>query len=174
MAANRKVLSIDNNAHLIAKAKSRLEGAGIDVKILHADSFDLSPEDIAAIKDFAPKGIVGWFIGSHPDDVDKRTPPSTSMDKKSKQYRENIADLIVSTALCLKSVEWISAAARTGSSFVCTYVINMVTVLCAIRAIPILMGKPELAMSVAARWRMPCVPTCGTFARSRMRRQPLV
>ncbi len=66
-----------------------------------------------------------------------------------------------------------SAAARIGSSSVCTYVMNCVTVLCAVRAIPTLMGTPELAMSVAARWRMPCVPTCGTLARSRMRFQEL-
>ena len=35
-----------------------------------------------------------------------------------------------------------------------------------------LTGTPELAMSVAARWRMPCVPTWGTPARFRMRFQP--
>lgn len=116
LAANRKVLSIDNNAHLISKANSRLEGSGLDVKILHADIFDLSPENIAAIKDFAPKGIAGWFIGSHPDDVEKRTPHSTPMNEKFKKYRENIEDLIVSTALRLESAEWIHLANRGAAS----------------------------------------------------------
>jgi hypothetical protein len=48
---------------------------------------------------------------------------------------------------------------------------NIVTVLCAVSAMPTLTGMPELAMSVADRWPMPCVPTGGTPARSRMRRQ---
>ncbi|MFA5718642.1 MAG: hypothetical protein WC952_13095 [Desulfobulbaceae bacterium] len=47
---------------------------------------------------------------------------------------------------------------------------NIATVLCAVSAMPTLSGTPELAMSVAERWRMPWVPTFGTPARSRMRR----
>src|SRR4029453_14076428 len=38
--------------------------------------------------------------------------------------------------------------------------------------LPTFTGTPELAISVVARWRMPCVPTCGTSARSRIRFQP--
>lgn len=114
LATNRRVLSIDNNMHLIGSAKNLLEGAGIDANIIHADFFDLSPQDVAVIKDFSPKGIIGWFIGSHPDDMDKRTPSSTPMNEKSKKYRENIEDLIVSEKLCPHSVEWIHLASRGG------------------------------------------------------------
>jgi hypothetical protein len=37
---------------------------------------------------------------------------------------------------------------------------------------PTLVGTPELAMSVVERWRMPCVPTCGTPAALSTRHQP--
>jgi hypothetical protein len=50
---------------------------------------------------------------------------------------------------------------------------NIVTVLCAVSAMPTFTGIPEFAISVAERCRMPCVPMRGSPARPRMRRQPL-
>jgi hypothetical protein len=49
---------------------------------------------------------------------------------------------------------------------------NIATVLCAVSAMPTLTGMPELAMSVAERWRMPCVPTCAAPAALSARLQP--
>lgn len=50
--------------------------------------------------------------------------------------------------------------------------IGMATVLCAVNAMPTLTGMPELAMSVAERCRMPCVPTCAAPAALSVRVQP--
>ena len=49
---------------------------------------------------------------------------------------------------------------------------NMVTVLCAVSAMPTFTGMPEFAISVAALCRMPCVPTRETPARTRIRLHP--
>lgn len=110
LALTRKVLSIDNNEHIIKKALTALEGKNLDVSIINADIFELSPQSISTIEQFAPKGIVAWFIGSHPDDVDKRTPLTTTPLEKPKKYRENIEDLLLSVSP--SSVEWIHLANR--------------------------------------------------------------
>jgi hypothetical protein len=112
LAQKRQVLSIESNDLLLRKAKSSLEGQGLDVKFLYADVFELSQEHVSNIKAFSPKGIVCWFIGSHADHYIKYTPDTPSIFDKPKKYRENIEDALLSQNLCPESIEWIHLANR--------------------------------------------------------------
>ncbi|MDA8453062.1 class I SAM-dependent methyltransferase [Acidovorax sp. NCPPB 3859] len=112
LAKSRHVLAIDNNDHLINLARRRLETHGVAANIIKSDLFEPSDEVIEAITAFQPKVIVGWFIGSHPDDNDKRTPANLRIDEKPKVYRENVEDRLVRLPLCPASVEWVHTVNR--------------------------------------------------------------
>jgi len=116
LASTRSVISIENNEYLIEKSAGILKDLDSPPKILHADIFDLGIDVESQIKDFAPKVLVGWFIGSHPDDIDLRTPTSLPINEKPKKYRENIEDLITTKLASNKSVEYIHLANRAGAS----------------------------------------------------------
>ncbi len=112
LATNRPVLAIDNNAHLIGLARSRLNTNGVNAEIIQSDLFEPSDDLLKAIEAFQPKVVVGWFIGSHPDDNDKRTPADLRIDQKPKVYRENVEDRLVALPLCPPSVEWVHTVHR--------------------------------------------------------------
>lgn len=114
LASTRSVLSIDNNEHLVSLANTSLVKKGVATKIIYADLFTLSEKEVNEIQAFAPKGIVCWFIGSHPDDVDKRTSTPLAISERPKKYRENIEDLLLTGKLCLPTIEWIHLANRVG------------------------------------------------------------
>lgn len=112
LAKNRPVLAIDNNVHLIDLARSRLKDHGVTAEVVNSDLFEPSDELLKAITEFQPKVVVGWFIGSHPDDNDKRTPANLRIDEKPKVYRENVEDRLVDLPLCPASVEWVHTVHR--------------------------------------------------------------
>lgn len=112
LATSRSVLAIDNNVHLIDLARSRLRAHGVAAEVIRSDLFEPSDELINAIEAFQPKVVVGWFIGSHPDDNDKRTPANLRIDEKPKVYRENVEDRLVALPLCPASVEWVHTVQR--------------------------------------------------------------
>lgn len=114
LAASRKVLALDNNVHLVKMARSRLEAAGENAEIIVADIFEPSPECINAIKEFAPKIIVGWFLGSNADDQEKYVSENLPPDEQAKKYRENVEDAIFKEEICPPSVEWVHLALRGG------------------------------------------------------------
>lgn len=114
LAASRPVLAVDNNPHLIDLARALLQKHGAGVDIIQCDLFLPSAELLAAIKNFQPKVIVGWFIGSHPDDNDKWTPTELRIDQKPKVYRENVEDRLVVEPFCPPSVEWIHTVQRAA------------------------------------------------------------
>lgn len=116
LASDRKVLSIDNNEHLIEKASQTLKGMDSPPAIIHADVFELTEENLSSIKDLSPKVVTGWFIGSHADDIDKRTDSSLEIYEKPKLYREGIEDIIVGKLGAIDTVEWIHLANRGGVS----------------------------------------------------------
>jgi len=86
LASSRKVLALDNNVHLVEKARSRLAAAKVDAEIVVADVLSPSPRCVAAIKEFAPKVIVGWFLGSNADDHDKYVPADVPSNERPKKY----------------------------------------------------------------------------------------
>ncbi len=112
LATNRPVLAIDNNAYLIGLARSRLNTHGVTAQIIQSDLFEPSEDLLKAIEAFQPKVVVGWFIGSHPDENDKRTPADLRIDEKPKVYRENVEDRLVALPLCPPSVEWVHTVQR--------------------------------------------------------------
>lgn len=112
LTATRKVLAADNNMDLIQLARVRLQANAKTAQIIHSDLFEPTTELITAITSFEPKVIIGWFIGSHPDDNDKRTPAHLAADEKPKVYRESVEDRLVVPPLCHSSVEWIHTAQR--------------------------------------------------------------
>ena len=114
LASTRSVLAIDNNEHLVSLANASLVAKGVAARIIHADLFALSEKEKNEIQAFTPKGIVSWFIGSHPDDVDRRTSLSLAITERPKKYRENIEDLLLTEMLCQPTVEWIHLANRVG------------------------------------------------------------
>jgi hypothetical protein len=114
LATNRPVLAIDNNAHLINLARSRLNTHGVNAEIIQSDLFEPSEDLLKAIEAFMPKVVVGWFIGSHPADNDKRTPASLPIDQKPKVYRENVEDRLAVPPLCPPSVEWVHTVHRAA------------------------------------------------------------
>ncbi|WP_316672966.1 class I SAM-dependent methyltransferase [uncultured Tolumonas sp.] len=112
LASDRKVLSIDNNEHLIEKTSQTLKDMESPPTIIHADIFELTSEILSSIRDFSPIVVTGWFIGSHADDIDKRTDPSLAIYKKPKLYRESIEDIIVGKIGAIDTVEWVHLANR--------------------------------------------------------------
>lgn len=114
LARTRPVLAIDNNPKLIKLARRTVRDAGVGAELLHNDVFTVIAPTANAIASFAPDGIVCWFAGSHPDDVDRRTSPNLPMAERPKQYRENIEDRLLLPPLCADSVEWIHLANRVG------------------------------------------------------------
>lgn len=112
LATSRPVLAVDSNPHLIGLARARLQSHGVSAEIIQSDLFEPSTDLLTAIKDFQPKVIVGWFIGSHPDDNDKRTPANLRIEQKPKVYRENVEDRLVIAPLCPPSVEWVHTVQR--------------------------------------------------------------
>lgn len=112
LAASRPVLAIDNNPHLIERARARLQTHGAIAEIIQSDLFEPSDDLLKAIEAFQPKVVVGWFIGSHPDDNDKRTPTDLRAEQKPKVYRENVEDRLVVAPLCPPSVEWVHTVQR--------------------------------------------------------------
>nr|WP_279183757.1 class I SAM-dependent methyltransferase [Acetobacter syzygii] len=112
LAKNRAVLALDNNPDLISLAQARLQKSGVNVGIIQSDLFEPSTQLLDAIEAFAPKVVVGWLIGSHPDDNDKRTSPDLDALQKPKEYREKVEDRLVSMPLCASSVEWVHTAFR--------------------------------------------------------------
>ncbi|MEZ8614759.1 rRNA adenine N-6-methyltransferase family protein [Vibrio splendidus] len=116
LASTRQVLSIENNEHLIEKSTSVLKDVETPPQIIHADIFELSDDVVALIEKFSPKVVVGWFIGSHADDIDMRTSNLLSITEKPKLYRENIEELIVTKIASNTSVEWVHLANRVGVS----------------------------------------------------------
>lgn len=114
LGRTRPVLSLDNNAKLIAQAKHSVHNAGVGAELLHEDVFSVSAQAANQIAEFAPTGIVCWFAGSHPDDVERRTSPSLSPQDRPKQYRENIEDRLVQPPLCGPTVKWLHLANRVA------------------------------------------------------------
>lgn len=112
LATSRSVLAIDNNVHLIDLARSRFKTHGVTAKVIQSDLFEPSDELLKAIVAFQPKVVVGWFIGSHPDDNDKRTSANLRMNEKPKIYREYVEDRLVALPLCPASVEWVHTVQR--------------------------------------------------------------
>lgn len=116
LAGKRTVLAMDNNPKLIALARQTVRDAGVGAELLHDDVFTGTAPTANAIASFAPDGIVCWFAGSHPGDVEHRTSPNLPMAERPKQYRENIEDRLVLPPLCGHSVKWIHLANRVGVS----------------------------------------------------------
>lgn len=112
LATTRPVLAFDNNPHLIDLARARLQSHGVSAEIIQSDLFEPSAELVTSINAFQPKVVVGWFIGSHPEDNDKRTPTNLRADQKPKVYRENVEDRLVAAPFCLPSVEWVHTVQR--------------------------------------------------------------
>lgn len=112
LAASRPVLAIDNNPHLIERARARLQTHGTTAEIIQSDLFEPSDDLLKAIEAFQPKVVVGWFVGSHPDDNDKRTSTDLRAEQKPKAYRENVEDRLVVAPLCSSSVEWVHTVQR--------------------------------------------------------------
>lgn len=116
LAATRRVLAVDNNVHLIELARSRLINHKVTAEIIRSDLFEPTDELLKAIEDFQPKVVVGWFIGSHPDDNDKRTPANLRKEEKPQIYRENVENRLVARPLCPASVEWVHTVQRVAVS----------------------------------------------------------
>lgn len=114
LASTHSVLAIDNNVHLVDKARQRLAAANSKAEIMVADIFEPAAECVDAIKDFSPKVITGWFLGSHADDQEKHVGTAVPLEQWAKKYRENIEDAMLTTNICPPSVEWVHLAARTG------------------------------------------------------------
>ena len=114
LAASRKVLAVDSNVHLVELARSRLAAAGVTAEIVVADVFDPSSQSVETIKEFAPKVIVGWFLGSNADDQDKYVASDVPVDERAKKYRENVEDAMLVESICPPSVDWVHLATRCG------------------------------------------------------------
>ncbi|OEZ92214.1 methyltransferase domain protein [Janthinobacterium sp. HH107] len=114
LASSHSVLAIDNNVHLVSKARARLAAAKSTAEIVIADIFEPSAECVTAIRDFSPKVITGWFLGSHADDQERYVGADVPLEHWAKKYRENIEDAMLTTNICPPSVEWVHLAGRTG------------------------------------------------------------
>ena len=112
LAKDRTVLSFDNNRPLIEQALIRLKKLGIEPQIHECDFFRLGDTETKLINELKPKVIVGWFIGSHGQDIFQHTPEEPNPIEKSKLYREKIEDIIISPHVCIDSVEYIHLASR--------------------------------------------------------------
>lgn len=114
LSSGRSVLSLEGNEFLIRKAESLLDSDGIPHQIHKCDFFSLSAEDRRRIIDFEPAVIVGWFIGSHGEDILKHTQEEMDLNTKPKLYREKIEDIITSRDVCVDSVTHIHLVSRVG------------------------------------------------------------
>lgn len=114
LAASRKVMALDSNLHLVEKARTRLATSDVNAEIVVADVFEPSVQDVEAIKEFAPKVIVGWFLGSNADDQEKYVSAEVQLNERPKKYRENIEDAMLTDCICPPSVQWVHLANRTG------------------------------------------------------------
>lgn len=114
LSASREVLALDNNAHLIEKARARLKASGAKAEIIETDVLTLSEEAAQAIQRFQPEVIVGWFLGSNADDQDKYVAPEIPHTERARKYREYIEDAMLVDPICQRSVEWIHLATRVG------------------------------------------------------------
>ncbi|GEM_PF-1203317 len=114
LSINRNILSLDSNETLINEANRYLDSIGASRTIYKCDFFELTADDKKIIKEFLPAVIVGWFIGSHGEDIFKHAQEEPNAITKSKLYREKIEDIIVSPDVCLASVEYIHLVNRGG------------------------------------------------------------
>lgn len=110
------VLVLDNNQYLIEKALTKKYDTENTLKFHKCDFFEITNEDKKNIMDFSPTIIIGWFLGSHGEDIYKRTIEQPNPVEKGKLYREKIEDIIISEDICLDSVEYIHLANRGFSN----------------------------------------------------------
>ena len=114
LSVGRSVLSLDSNSYLIKEANKYLDSVGVSRVIHRCNFFELTADDKEVIKQFGPQVIVGWFIGSHGEEIFKRTQEEPNEITKSKLYREKIEDVLVSPDVCLPSVEYVHLVNRGG------------------------------------------------------------
>ena len=114
LAASRNVMALDNNVHLVSKAQAHLTAAGVSTEIVVADIFNLSAQVVDDIKEFKPKVIVGWFLGSSAEDQDKYATTDIQSNEQAKKYREHMEDAMLKEGICQPSVEWVHLVNRTG------------------------------------------------------------
>ncbi|WP_421277712.1 hypothetical protein [Aeromonas veronii] len=112
LVKERNVLAFDSNKKLIDQASDRLTGSKNSYCIHECDFFYLGASEKKLIMDFQPEIIVGWFIGSHGEDIFKHTNEEPNPITKSKIYREKIEDIIISPDVCIDSVQYIHLASR--------------------------------------------------------------
>lgn len=112
LIASHNVLSLENNTHLIAEAKKHIKANSFEPNIHECNFLSLSESDEAAIRDFAPNVVVGWFIGGSGEDQKEQFPTERDPRNMMKLYREKIEDTIVSFSACTPSVEYIHLANR--------------------------------------------------------------
>lgn len=113
LKADHAVLSLESNVALIEETSHFLNGLGFEANIINSDFFALSQEHLDAIKKFKPIILTGWFIGASPDVVVSRTSEQPLLLEKGKLYREKIEDILVSSDVCLDSVECIQLVNRS-------------------------------------------------------------
>lgn len=120
LSLEHEVLSLDNNKFLINKAKNFINNQKIKYKsqkehkykIHNCELLELTSKDKEIIKEFKPNIIVGWFIGTAGNIVDKYISDENNIDDKVKLYREKIEDIIVSNDILVDSVEIINLVGR--------------------------------------------------------------
>lgn len=103
------VLSLDNNDFLINEAAKLLKE---QAKIHKCNFLELTQEDRNIIGSFSPKTIVGWFLGSDGEEVQKYTDEETNPENRWDRYRKKIEDIITSPDIFPPSVEYIHLANR--------------------------------------------------------------
>ncbi|WP_233983319.1 class I SAM-dependent methyltransferase [Pectobacterium versatile] len=114
--ADHAVLSLESNLALIEEASRFLNELGFEANIINSDFFALSKENLDTINEFKPTILTGWFIGASPDVMVSRTPEQPLLLEKGKLYREKIEDILVSSDVCLASVECIQLVNRSYMS----------------------------------------------------------
>ncbi|RJP65767.1 MAG: class I SAM-dependent methyltransferase [Comamonadaceae bacterium] len=114
LASTREVLAIDSNVHLAHTARARLSTVGVAAEVLSVDVFEPSAQSVQAIKNFAPKVLACWFIGSNADDQEKYVDASVPLRERAEKYRQSVEDALFSKGLCPPSVEWVHLANRAG------------------------------------------------------------
>lgn len=107
LARNHELLSLDNNPYLIEQAQKNFGEFSDRIHIRQCDFFNLTDEDKCAINDFQPTIIIGWLIGSHGHDIFTNTEDEPIINLKPKKYREKIEDIILSSDICLPSVQFV-------------------------------------------------------------------
>lgn len=105
-----EVLSLECNSFLISKASKYLGSK--KSCIYKCDFLKLSEKDKKIIQEFKPDIIVGCFLGGNGIDVINHVNEKISLNEKTKKYRENIEDVIVSKELCFDSVSVIQLVNR--------------------------------------------------------------